>query len=75
MYLKRNNDLEYEENGRNQTKAEAEELDTRLRGILKDYRIRAVTVETGVNTANYITSYILNTYFNKELLFGIRPMI
>lgn len=59
IFLKRNLDIKYVENGREQNLKEAIEVDNKVLKVLNTYNIPYSVMEAGVNTINEVTELIL----------------
>lgn len=74
IFLKRNLDIPYEENGRNENLEEAIEIDNKVLKVLTEYGSPFISFNSGVEAINSISNFILKNYFNKELSYRMEAV-
>lgn len=71
IFLKRNMDVDYEENGRNEILEEALKVDKKILNVLTQYGSPFITIDSNIEAVNSITELILNDVFNKSIYYKV----
>lgn len=70
IFLKRDLNTPFDNNGRNHNLKESIELDNEIKKVLKNYNIPFTKLNAGIDSINNVTSILLG-YFNKKLKYSI----